>query len=144
MSASEVSGPSGSGQPAVPARTWKNGSSNQLCNSSACTAGANNSRKARSKIGVRVRIRAALLRSAPLGIRTLTPIFFELEEDFVAAHQAELVTGALLDRLGAGFHVVSLGREPGGALLQPGLAVLLLGQVVLDLPGPHPAAFADP
>src|SRR6185503_14196837 len=79
-----------------------------------------------------------------LGLRRLRLLVDDLDEDLVLAHQAELVAGALLDRVGAGLEVLHLGGKAGVAYLE--LAVLVARRVdlPLDLPDAQPAALAEP
>src|SRR6185436_350024 len=79
-----------------------------------------------------------------LGLRRLRLLVDDLDEDLVLAHQAELVAGALLDRVGAGLEVLHLGGEAGIAHVQFLVLFLLLRNLVFQFPGAKPAPFAEP
>src|SRR5437764_13970262 len=77
--------------------------------------------------------------------RCLTPIFVGvLVEDFVGARHAELVAGALLDRVGALLQVAHLGGEATVACLELRVLALGSGELPVHLPGTQPAALTQP
>src|SRR5678816_3382851 len=68
----------------------------------------------------------------------------DLDENLVLAHQAELVAGALLDRVGPGLEVLHLGGEPGVAHVESLVFFLLLEDLFFQFPRAKPAALAEP
>src|SRR5687767_4778206 len=67
-----------------------------------------------------------------------------LVEDLVGPHHAELLAGALLDRLGAGLEVLHLDGERGVAPLELRVLRFLRRKLAVDLGSAQPAALAEP